>query len=73
MPKLEIKVGQVYADKDKRYKNRYLRVLWIGIGESDLCECTAEGQINIGGTTMVSHDNLRRRFRLVKDLEAVSI
>jgi hypothetical protein len=65
-----VKVGQVYADKDKREAGRHLRVVETDGWHAKLARCTPAGDVYKARLTQILVVNLERRFRLVKDAEA---
>jgi hypothetical protein len=75
----EIKVGQVYRDKDKRMSggNRYLLVMGIVRNKWQLVSCSPDGTrySYLGSSepsTRVSDKGLQTRFELVEDVEPTS-
>lgn len=79
MAKPEVKVGQVYRDKDKRMLSgrRYLIVREVGSPKSKLAPCSVDGTAynyrydNVEPLVTISNKNLQSRFELVSGREEV--
>lgn len=61
----QVKVGQIYADKDRRMKGRYVRVMRIE-GLYGFCKsCTASGAYRDNAREVrLALTNLQKRFKL---------